>query len=714
MSAVVSGAYGVFNANPWTVISNAWNVPNLVHGVDYTQSLTYNPLNPNEDVQASWSFPQLSGPDLVVLSYPALEYGASPWNPSIQASESNLPIKLTDISTLTFNYDVEIGGQTGGFNIAFDIWLTNAPTGDGSHVTHEIMLWLHTGDGGPAGNVIGPYNDDLFGGTAYMASWVDAGGTNQHGWRYIALEAPQDHLTGQIDFKAMLDTMKSFGFITGNEYLVDIELGAEITYGSGSFNLNYLDINLNGAGDHLQMEDSALRGTARADELYLYGQRTPGAGADLTDTYDTPISFEISGTIINGAAPSVQVVANGQTLGSFQLTATPGGWVDSYGIAWSAKETITVKAAGLNDLSDLKLVFNGSADVGGPENMTTHVSKVTVGGIALTDASYTPGTGGFTQAQTITGGVVQWNGGQTSFDTDPWSDALAARTTGAASNPIMVTGGDGDDVLHVLGTASQYQITDRPDGGILISESSGLGQNAILKSIETLIFQDGARVSLSPVLQGTAAGEVLNGSQRIREIHGGDGADTINGVGDGSILLGDGGHDVINGGSGFDEVNGNIGNDTIHGGGGADWLYGGQGDDQVFGDAGNDFIWGDLGNDTLSGGDGNDQFRGGDGNDSISGGAGNDYLSGDAGNDTLSGGAGADIFHAARDGSTDWITDFNAGDGDRLLLDPGTRYAVAQQGADTVLTMAGGGGQVVLVGVSLSSLSGDWAYQSFV
>ena len=52
---------------------------------------------------------------------------------------------------------------------------------------------------------------------------------------------------------------------------------------------------------------------------------------------------------------------------------------------------------------------------------------------------------------------------------------------------------------------------------------------------------------------------------------------------------------------------------------------------------------------------------------------------------------------------------YNRGPRDRVQLDPGATYTVAQMGADTVITM-GGGGQMVLVGVQLSSLTQGWIF----
>ena len=98
---------------------------------------------------------------------------------------------------------------------------------------------------------------------------------------------------------------------------------------------------------------------------------------------------------------------------------------------------------------------------------------------------------------------------------------------------------------------------------------------------------------------------------------------------------------------------------------------------------------------------------GGQGDDVLFGGNGNDFLSGDRGNDTLTGGAGADTFHSSQTAGIDRVTDFNQAEGDHVLLDLGTTYTVSQVGADTVIEM-GGGNQVILSGVTLSTLHDGW------
>ncbi|HEY3697180.1 family 16 glycosylhydrolase [Phenylobacterium sp.] len=230
-------------------------------------------------------------------------------------------------------------------------------------------------------------------------------------------------------------------------------------------------------------------------------------------------------------------------------------------------------------------------------------------------------------------------------------------------------------------------------------------------------------------LSGTTAGDNLSGYAHNDTLNGGGGDDTLQGgLGDdilnggtGNDLLvetqgsnrlrGDDGADSLVGGAGFDDLNGNAGNDTVLGGGGADWVVGGKDDDVLDGGDGSDIVYGNLGNDWCDGGAGDDTVRGGQGNDMVRGGGGADWLSGDLGDDTLVGGAGADTFHASAQMGLDYVVDFNRAEGDRVTIDGGVAYTVAQSGPDVVIEVAGGQ-KMVLAHVQLSSLTGDWIFYS--
>ena len=210
----------------------------------------------------------------------------------------------------------------------------------------------------------------------------------------------------------------------------------------------------------------------------------------------------------------------------------------------------------------------------------------------------------------------------------------------------------------------------------------------------------------SDTIVGTAADEDIQAGAGYDSVTAGAGNDTANGGAGQSYLRGDDGNDSLLGGADFDDLNGNMGNDTISTGAGEDYCVGGKDNDSLSGGADYDLVYGNLGDDTCNGDDGNDIVRGGQGNDVVNGGAGNDFVSGDKGDDTMIGGTGADSFHTFGDAGIDRVIDFSLAQGDRVQFDPGTQFSVAQSGADTVITMTGGG-QMILVGISMSSLVGN-------
>jgi Ca2+-binding RTX toxin-like protein len=270
-----------------------------------------------------------------------------------------------------------------------------------------------------------------------------------------------------------------------------------------------------------------------------------------------------------------------------------------------------------------------------------------------------------------------------------------------------------DAAGNVLATNDDITDGSNPDSRLVFAAASGG-----TFYVDAGGFVDGYtgsyRVSVSQSSTPTTGGggQVLVGTAGNDTVMGGAGDDTITAApGTGaSYLRGGAGDDVLTGGAGFNDMNGNMGNDTLHGGSGDNWVVGGQGNDMLFGGGGTNLILGNLGNDTLTAGPGQDVLRGGQGDDSIAGGAGNDFISGDLGNDTESGGAGADLFHGSQNIGIDRVLDFNYAQGDRVELDPGTTFALSQVGSDTIIDL-GGGNEMILVGVTLTTLPTDWIFE---
>ena len=319
------------------------------------------------------------------------------------------------------------------------------------------------------------------------------------------------------------------------------------------------------------------------------------------------------------------------------------------------------------------------------------------------------------------------------FDLLDLAPLINGQFSGATPTSIGILAGG--VTTQMFGTGFQFTTSGLPSSGtidrIIVATDQGLAYDIAGASVPAASFlswvlagnNGAARAGIfsgADVMQGsgfddrlrgyagddtvtTGAGDdFVDGGDGDDDVFGGIGNDTIADPAGANYLRGDEGDDYLVGGLQFDDINGNMGNDTAIGGPGDDWVVGGKDNDVLFGEDGGDLVYGNLGDDTCDAGAGNDIVRGGQSNDSLSGGGGDDFVSGDRGDDTMIGGAGADLFHSFADAGIDRVLDFSVAQGDRVQLDLGTTYTVAQVGSDTVISMSAG--QVILVGVSMSSL----------
>jgi Ca2+-binding RTX toxin-like protein len=375
-------------------------------------------------------------------------------------------------------------------------------------------------------------------------------------------------------------------------------------------------------------------------------------------------------------------------------------------------------------------------------NGAAPLSETRIVGRGLDDISVTNFIGGLAPADPQQPAAINGARGTISgnMDLQHLNSLLGADIEAANPSGLILNGAVAD--LNLIGMGLTYNADEQITGGLVtnirfdnaVFHLSLDTRNLSAASFSQWVAADATQVAFQTTL---AANDSLTGDTGADLLRGYDGDDTLKGMGGQdslfggagndfiyaerpevggiqlgvgpSFLRGEDGDDHIFGGANFDDANGNAGNDTVSTGAGDDWAVGGKDNDSLSGEAGGDVVWGNLGNDTQNGGDGNDQVRGGQGDDTITGGAGDDYVSGDRGNDTIAGGAGADLFHGSQDAGIDRAVDFHISEGDRVFLDPGTTYTVSQQGADTVIDM-GGGHQMILVGVQLSTLTPGWIF----
>ncbi|WP_448188075.1 CAP domain-containing protein [Azospirillum sp. sgz301742] len=173
------------------------------------------------------------------------------------------------------------------------------------------------------------------------------------------------------------------------------------------------------------------------------------------------------------------------------------------------------------------------------------------------------------------------------------------------------------------------------------------------------------------------------------------------------LIVGDGAANAATLTAFADNAQGLGGADTLAGGDGADTLAGGQGGDLLLGNAGEDLLLGNTGADTLFGGRDADTLFGGVDDDVLFGDAGDDLLSGDVGDDRLTGGGGADHFAFGAGSGRDTITDFNAGEGDRIRLS-GIGYTLSSNAAGDTVIVFSAKDQVTLSNIAAGAFDTAW------
>ncbi|WP_137180574.1 hypothetical protein [Roseomonas sp. AR75] len=460
----------------------------------------------------------------------------------------------------------------------------------------------------------------------------------------------------------------------------------------------YVDLKNNVAGERALSDDVDLSAPVSADRPFIAADSSTYALSGFENVIGGPLNDWIrmmaGGTVEGGA-------------GADYIDATAGGVTFSYASAGVLLDSPVL----------VQLFFTDAVTSGGDAegDVLNFEGSAPAGLIGSGSADTLGGTASATDGFTFTGG-----GGADLFQ------VLSVRN-GEVYTITDFSPADGDliDLRPVGIAASQVQLGS---SGVTIFTPDGGTASVVLENFTgTLTTQD---VRFATAVSGAARADIGGGA-----LSGGEGNDVLKGRGSQNFLngnggddtaIGDSGVDMLDGGRGRDVLRGNGGDDRLSGGDDDDQLFGGEGDDRLIGGAGNDSLWGggggdlilagagddvvrtgsggdtargEAGDDILIGGDGRDQLFGDDGADTLNGslghdemfgGAGSDILMGDAGDDTLEGGAGGDMMRGGLGADLfrlvfgfaagDSILDFNAAEGDRLVVESDHPIGVSHLG----------------------------------
>ena len=569
------------------------------------------------------------------------------------------------------------------------------------------------------------------------------------------LEAEISHSGGTTTLHLGLDQT------AGSDYtlVLDGVIGVEnLALASGTLTVTGLAPRFSVAVDPQSLSEGAAGGAAYTVTVTRGGVLTGPATVD----------YAIAGSGANPAAPSDFVTgtvlsgtvsfADGETTRTFSITAADdsvhkGDRAFTVRLSNASAGIIDVATATATIVEDDPLPQQPGTGGGGSG-----------GGLTTGDGGTVPLDGGGGLSATLPPGVRLAAGGS---GTPQTADAAAAEL-GAAVSGIAADGAERDALSRSIAdytasrgagaTVTVRTVTPTISGSgstapIVISGPADGGEGVALV-IDARNLPPGTVLQLDRVGFAVVAGPVRvvggDGSQMVfgngssqhmvlgaddDTLHGGGGDDYVGSKTGNDMLYGDEGNDTVSGGEENDTLYGNTGNDILYGNAGSDALYGGKDADELHGGRDDDVLLGDLGNDTLygefgaddlngnagddvlNGGEGPDKVRGGRDNDVVRGGRnddwvfgdlGDDSLWGDLGDDTLTGGAGADRFWIRSGDGHDVITDFNAAEGDRIVLVDDPRYTITANGAGDAVIVFSDGSDLTLVGVRKEHMQEEW------
>lgn len=631
---------------------------------------------------------------------------------------------IQELSTLTNNAGVFTSTQSevhglGGDDVIYGGLAADILRGGDGNDTIYSFLTDGTGE-----DLSGGAGDDVLIGGGSYGIFAGGDGSDTFGVFYGNVLAPMqlfvDLTTGQAgervppqfdDFLAPVGAAPPF------------TPAAENTYALTGFE-NVIGGTLN---DWIRMTaGGTVEGGAGADYIdatagsvtFSYAGSTGGVLVQLHATGATVSGGDAEGDVLNyqGNTPLGLIgSAEADTLGGFSsngFTFTGGTGADTFQILAAVPSsaaiayTITDFSLEDGDLIDLRLIgatrdqfqiLDGGIIVTNPGGVTATIRIIledVSGPIFPTNVLYAEAVSGANHTAPG-GGALAGSGGRDQLLGDAGADYLFGK-----GGHDLIIGGGGADVLDG-GSGNDWLRGD--DGNDRLAGGDG-----------------------NDTLMGGTGDDVVSGGSGHDQMWGGTGNDLLQaGAGDDWVSGGDG-DDMVGGGTGNDSIWAGAGNDNVLAGAGNDWVVGGAGDDILAGAAGNDSLWGGDGNDRILAGEGNDLLSGGSGDDVmlggaandrmlggdgrdvmygeagndlmfgglgadwVIGGAGNDTLHGDAGDDVIdggagvdvmSGGAGADVFRFAFGTSAgDVVLDFNAAEGDRLVVRSDRPIAISDLG----------------------------------
>ena len=225
-----------------TLVNNQWNRASAPPGA-WRQCLQSRERDGRTEFGWFWEWPTRDG----LYAYPEILVGRSPWK-AAPSNDPRFPRSVAATRRLTIDYDIE--SRSGGKkNLAAELWLTDKalPAGppDPRSIKVELMIWTDASPGMVSARDQ-PVATIEVDGRAWRVfvkrHWGDASGGSGHTWTFVIYQATTNTPTARYDARKFLQDAIDRGLVAPGDVIAGVELGNEITSGSGSTWLRRFDV----------------------------------------------------------------------------------------------------------------------------------------------------------------------------------------------------------------------------------------------------------------------------------------------------------------------------------------------------------------------------------------------------------------------------------------------------------------------------------------
>lgn len=186
------------------------------------------------DMLPGWRW-KAPGRRSTVLSMPEIICGDKPWD-TPRGLRPEFPFRAGEKAPHV-SFDIELKAE-GTYNMAFSLWAVSKLPAVQKTISLEIMVWNVASGQKPSGEKIGAI--ETAGTTFDLYLKKDQGvvtGPDPFTWPLVQFVARKPLLKGTLDFGPFIDDLLKRQILTRGHYLTSLELGNEVTEGSGRVTL---------------------------------------------------------------------------------------------------------------------------------------------------------------------------------------------------------------------------------------------------------------------------------------------------------------------------------------------------------------------------------------------------------------------------------------------------------------------------------------------